>query len=68
MPSRPPAVDLKAVKAAVAMGDLFYDRGDYDTAITEYQKGLSADPSNSALRTKIDAARKAKAAEERLLR
>ena len=68
LPSRPPAVDLKAVKAAVAMGDLFYDRGDYDTAITEYQKGLSADPSNSALRTKIDAARKAKAAEERLLR
>jgi len=66
--ANPPAVDLKAVKAALAMGDLFYDRGDYDTAISEYQKGLRADPSNPTLRSKIDATRKAKAAEERLLR
>lgn len=60
-------VDLKTVKAALAMGDLFYDRGDYDSAISEYQKGLRADPSNATLQGKIQAARKAKAAEERLL-
>jgi eukaryotic-like serine/threonine-protein kinase len=63
----PPPVDMKTVKASIAMGDLFYDRGDYDSAIGEYQKGLRADPSNAALQSKIQAARKAKAAEERLL-
>jgi serine/threonine protein kinase len=63
----PPPVDVKAVKAATAMGDLFYDRGDYDSAIGEYQKGLRADPANTTLQNKIQAAKKAKAAEERLL-
>ena len=60
-------VDIRAVKAAIAMGDLYYDRGDYDSAIAEYRKGLKADPSNSTLKDKIQTARKAKAAEERLL-
>lgn len=59
--------DEKAVKAAVAMGDLYYDRGEYDNAIREYQRGLSAAPGNSALEDKIAAARKAKAAEQRIL-
>ncbi len=63
----PPPVDVKAVKAAIAMGDLFYDRGDYDSAIGEYQKGLRADPANTTLQNKIQNAKKAKAAEERLL-
>lgn len=59
-------MDEKAVKAALATGDLFYTRGDYDNAIAEYQKGLRADPPNTVLREKIQAARRAKAAEERL--
>jgi tetratricopeptide (TPR) repeat protein len=49
------------------MGDLYYDRGDYDSAIAEYQKGLRADPANTNLQSKIQNAKKAKAAEERLL-
>jgi serine/threonine protein kinase len=65
---KPPAVDLKAVKAALAMGDIFYDRGDYDTAISEYQKGLKADPANATLRARIERVHSAKAAEERLRR
>ena len=55
------------MKAAIAMGDLYYDRGDYDSAISEYQKGLRADPTNKTLQNKIQNAKKAKAAEERLL-
>jgi eukaryotic-like serine/threonine-protein kinase len=68
-PERPPApvVDTRAVKAAVAMGDLYYQRGDYDSAIREYQRGLTAAPGDATLLNKIAAARKAKAAEERLL-
>lgn len=65
-PAAPP-VDMRAVKAALAMGDLYYQRGDYDNAIREYQRGLTAAPGNSTLTNKIAAARKAKAAEERLL-
>jgi serine/threonine protein kinase len=65
-PSAPP-VDVHAVKAAIAMGDLYYDRGDYDSAIASYQDGLRADPTNSTLKDKIQAAQKAKAAEQRLL-
>jgi len=61
-----PVVDERAVKAALATGNLFYDRGDYDNAILEYQKGLAADPGNSVLLGRIQAARRAKAAEERL--
>jgi serine/threonine protein kinase len=62
----PPVVDERAVKAALAMGNLYYDRGDYDSAINEFQKGLRADPSNSVLQGRIQAAKRAKAAEERL--
>jgi eukaryotic-like serine/threonine-protein kinase len=61
-----PVVDQRAVKAALAMGNLYYDRGDYDSAIAEFQKGLRADPANSVLQGRIQAARRAKAAEERL--
>lgn len=61
-----PVVDDRAVKAALATGNLFYDRGDYDSAILEYQKGLAADPGNRILLDRIQAARRAKAAEQRL--
>jgi cytoskeletal protein RodZ len=61
-----PVVDERAVKAALATGNLFYDRGDYDNAILEYQKGLAASPGNKELLDRIQAARRAKAAEERL--
>jgi serine/threonine protein kinase len=61
-----PVVDEKVVKASLAMGDIYFTRGDYENAIAEYQKGLRADPSNKTLQGKIDAAKRAKAAEDRL--
>jgi cytochrome c-type biogenesis protein CcmH/NrfG len=48
------------------MGDFYFERGEYDSAIGEYQRGVELDPANQTLRAKIERARKAKAAEERL--
>jgi serine/threonine-protein kinase len=64
--SQPDPDAARKVKAATALGDLHYNRGEYDEAIAEYKRGLEADPSNAVLRTKIDRAEKAKAAEQRL--
>jgi len=63
---QPSPETAKKVQAAIALGDLHYNRGEYDEAIAEYKRGLEADPSNSNLQTKIDRAQKAKAAEQRL--
>jgi tetratricopeptide (TPR) repeat protein len=38
------------------MGDFHLGRGEYDEAISSYQEGLNLDPSNAALRKKLDAA------------
>ena len=67
-PPRPgkPAVDPKQISAAIKLGDFFLDRGAYDNAIQEYQRGLNLDPTNAALKTSIERAQRAKAAEERL--
>jgi serine/threonine protein kinase len=61
-----PAIDPKQITAAIKMGDFYFERGEYDSAMGEYQRGLELDPANQALRAKIDRARKAKAAEEKL--
>ncbi|MGE5326783.1 MAG: protein kinase domain-containing protein [Deltaproteobacteria bacterium] len=54
------------VSAAVKQGDLYYQNGQYDHAIREYEKGLSLDPSSAVLRQKMDRAKRAKATEEAL--
>jgi tetratricopeptide (TPR) repeat protein len=61
-PPKPP----RAVISAIALGDFHYDRGEYDDAITEYRRGLEADPSNGVLQTKMRRAQRAKEAEQRL--
>lgn len=61
-----PVVDLRKVTAAIKMGDFYFDRGEYENAINEYQQGLNADPTNRELNSKLVRARRAKAAEERL--
>jgi tetratricopeptide (TPR) repeat protein len=61
-----PVVDLKKVTAAIKMGDFYFDRGEYEPAINEYQQGLNADPTNRELKSKLVRARGAKSAEERL--
>jgi lipopolysaccharide biosynthesis regulator YciM len=61
-----PVVDLKKVTAAIKMGDFYFDRGEYENAINEYQQGLNADRTNRELSSKLVRARRAKSAEERL--
>jgi len=61
-----PAVDPKKISAAIKLGDFFLDRGAYDDAIQEYQRGLNLDSTNQALKSRIERAQRAKAAEERL--
>lgn len=61
-----PAVDPRKISAAMKLGDVFLDRGEYDSAIQEYQRGLILDPTNEKLKARIERARRAKAAEERL--
>jgi eukaryotic-like serine/threonine-protein kinase len=54
------------IGAAVRQGDLYYQDGDYNKAIREYERGLNLDPTSALLRQKIARARRAKATEEAL--
>ena len=65
-PRRFSAQDEKTVRSANALGTMYLNRGEYDAAIQEYLNGLRVDPRNPELLKKIQQARKAKAAEERL--
>ena len=65
-PPPKPAVDTKRVNAALKMGQFYFDRGEYEKAIEEFDQGLALDPSNSELRSSIARARKAKQAEDLL--
>jgi len=62
-----PAVDPAKIAGAIKLGDFYFGRGEYDSAISEYQRGLSFDPANSTLSGRLDRAQKAKAAESRVL-
>ncbi len=66
-PARP-TVDPKRISAAMKMGDFYFERGEYDKAIDEFQQGLMLDPSNSELRSKVARAKRAKSAEDLLNR
>ncbi len=52
----------KIVSDTGALGDLYFQNGEYDNAIKEYSKGLDADPSNKSLQDKLARARQAKVA------
>lgn len=62
-----PSIDTRAVGAALSLGNFFFDRGEYDKAIEEYQKGLRLDPTNRDLRSRLNRAQKARDAEARVL-
>ena len=66
--NQPPrsAVDPRRINAAIKMGDFYFERGEYEKAINEFQQGLALDPSNQELRNRITRARRAKAAEDQL--
>jgi len=63
-----PPVDTKKVKAAISMGEFYFDHGDYEKAIDEFEQGLALDPANMDLKSRIAKAKRAKAAEEQLNR
>ncbi len=54
-----PAVDPSKIRAKITLGDFHLGRGEYDDAIASYEEGLKLDPSNAALRQKLDGAIKA---------
>jgi serine/threonine protein kinase len=68
-PTAPAAstVDAKKIKAAITLGDSCFKDGKYDDAIKAYQEGLNLDPSNPELLDRMERAKKAKAAEEKIL-
>ena len=59
-------VDPAKIRAAIVEGDVFFKMPDYDGAISAYERGLELDPGNTILREKIQKAKSAKAAEEKL--
>ena len=63
LPPAKPAVDTAKVKSALTLGEFYFNRGLYDKAIEAYQEGLSYDPTNAELRTRVARARRAKQAE-----
>ena len=64
-PPPPPAVDPAKIAAAKKLGQFYLNRGEYDNAIAEFQRGLELDPQNAELHTLIQRAKKAKEAESR---
>jgi serine/threonine protein kinase len=62
------AVDPKRIKGAITEGDFWFNRYQYDDAIKAYGEGLKLDPANTELLQKMERAKKAKAAEERVLK
>jgi serine/threonine-protein kinase len=62
-----PAVDPAKIAGAVKLGDFYFGRGEYDSAISEYQRGLNFDSTNATLLGRLGRAQKAKAAESRVL-
>jgi tetratricopeptide (TPR) repeat protein len=62
-----PAVDPAKIAGAVKLGDFYFGRGEYDGAISEYQRGLNFDSTNATLLGRLGRAQKAKAAESRVL-
>ena len=66
-PVQKPTVDPAKIAAAKKLGEFYFNRGEYDNAIAEYQRGLDLDPNNAELRDLLERAKKAKAAESRVL-
>ena len=58
------AARKKKINAALTLGDLFYENGEYDNAVKTYTDGLQVDRSNAELQSRIKRAQRAKATEE----
>jgi hypothetical protein len=51
-----PQINPSLVTASITLGDFHVKRGEYDDAISSYQRGLQLDPSNATLRQKLEEA------------
>ncbi len=67
-PPKPPPVDTAKLNQLLLQGKQAMDRGDYDAAISAFEAATLVDPSSELAQTGLARARKAKAAEEELLR
>lgn len=52
------------IRAAITEGDVAFENGEYDGAISAYKEGLKLDPKNQDLLRRIERTQRAKAAEE----
>jgi Flp pilus assembly protein TadD len=67
-PAKPPPVDTARLQLLLQQGKQAMDRGDYDAAISAFNEALTVDSANELAQRGLERARKAKAAEEELLR
>ena len=60
-------VDQEKISLILKEGDGFMRAGDYDQALVRFQTALALDPASRALHAKVEAVRRAKATEARVL-
>jgi len=65
---KPPPVDTAKLNQLLLQGKQAMDRGDYDAAISAFEAATLVDPASELAQAGLARARKAKAAEEELLR
>ncbi|MGH9779592.1 MAG: hypothetical protein ACRD5I_14395, partial [Candidatus Acidiferrales bacterium] len=67
-PPKPPPVDRARLQSLLQQGKQAMDRGDYDAAINAFEAATLVDPASELAQDGLVRARKAKAAEEDLLK
>ncbi|MGH9788084.1 MAG: tetratricopeptide repeat protein, partial [Candidatus Acidiferrales bacterium] len=67
-PPKPPPIDTARLQQLLQQGKQAMDRGDYDAAISAFEAATLVNPASELAQTGLARARKAKAAEEELLR
>jgi len=65
---KPPPIDTGRLQSLLQQGKQAMDRGDYDAAINAFEAATLVDPASELAQAGLARARKAKAAEEELLR
>ncbi len=55
------------VKDKITLGNFYFGRGEYESAIAAYEDGLKIDPNNAKLKDQVAKARKAKEIEDKVL-
>ena len=61
------SADQEKISSDIKQGDRFMRGGDYNQALAHFQAALALDPTSRSLRAKVEAVRRAKATEARVL-